>query len=136
MTDAGYAVTLFDPTKEAIDFGEVPDSFTVEYFVEKFREKWTQGVIRNPSEYLLWSIPELDSGDEDNDFSGMLTYEDKGITFNLAPYPTVVKFVQWIRSIVSSENKVYLLKIPDLEEKLEITQATNTAEIFDFLKHR
>ena len=136
MTDEGYAITLYDPMARPVSYAEVPASFTVEYFVGKFQKKWQQGAIRYPSDYLMWFIPELDSADPDNKFSGLMGYQDKGISFHLVPHATVVEFVRWIRSIVPNENIVYLIKIPDLIEILEITQTTEDEEIFGFLEHR
>ena len=139
MTDAGYGITLFDPMARPVNYIEIPDSYTTAYFVERFREMWPNGILRSdPSDgrSLHWTIPELDSADPDNDFAGIFSYEDKGIAFDLVPHATVVEFVHWIRSIVPPGHSVYLVKIPDLQEEIEVLQTTSDEELLEFLAFR
>lgn len=136
MSFAGYGICLYDPRKKPIDFSEVPTYYDKEYFIAKFREKWGDGNIdAHPKfNYLSWRIPELDSGDDENPFSGIFSYEDKGIGFGLALYPTITTFALWIRSIVLPENSVYFLKVSEFEV-LEIHTSTRPNEIHKFLDY-
>ena len=135
-----YVITLFDPTQEPVDIGRIPDSFTSGYFVDRLMEKWSQSEVHYiPSDDRLnWYIPQLDSGDSDNDFSGTLDFQYKSISFGLAPNNTIAELTFWIVSTVASGNPVYLMKIIDVAVTgvLKITQQTTDEELFEFLKHR
>lgn len=135
MSFAGYGIILFDPRRNPIDLTEISTDFTLEFFVAKFHERWSSGTISHTSYFpnsLIWTIPTLDSGDDQNPFTGRLTYADMGISFGLTPHETISTFLLWFRSIVPSGDKVYFLRVSEFWV-LEVDRNTDTEEIQNFL---
>ena len=138
MTFIRFIITLFDPTEDEVDLESIPDTFTTEYFIGNLQERWSQSTVRHhPSSDrdLTWVIPQLDSGDVDNDFTGRLDMQDKSIVFGLVPPETVVEFLRWIMSIIPSGLPVYLMKLTGIEinSLLVITHVTKDQEIIHFV---
>lgn len=137
MSLQGYGITFYDPTQVKETGYFIPDSLSLEYLVEQFRVKWGVTSINDVPDYdyLTWLIPELDSGDEDNMFAGILSKRDLGFAFNLAPHETVVELVYWVRSIVGKNVCVYFVEIYELkvtEIPYEITQKEILSLIFPY----
>ena len=138
MVDIYYSVTLFNPTQDEFDMSVIPESFTSEYFVDNLLQQWPQSKVRNlPSEkYLNVFIPELDSGDPDNDFVVSFYFREKAIVFRLALYETIVEFVRWIISILPRGIPAYFLRISDINFAglLHIIPETQEEDIMAFLE--
>ena len=135
MSFSGYALTLFEPKVANLD--EIPDEFTVDYFSMQFRKRWLSGRIdtSDDARFLSWSIPELDTGDEDNPlFCGDFSIAEKAITFGLTPHSTIATFIRWFRSIVPAEYPVYFFRISQFVA-LSIDSETTEEEIIGFLEH-
>ena len=132
----GYGLTLFEPRKEGSNLDEIPDEFTVDYFSMQFRQRWREGRLdSDDGKSLFWSIPELDSGDDDYpSYSGYFSFVDKGIWFGLAPYSTILTFVRWFRSIVTAEYPVYFHRLTR-DVVLRINIQTTEEEIIEYLEH-
>lgn len=127
MTSQGYSITFYDPTQVKETGYFIPDALSLEYLIEQFRAKWGASSITDVPDYdyLTWLIPELDSGDVDNMFAGILSKADLGFAFNLAPHETVVGLVYWVRSIIARNIPVYFVEMPELkvtEIPYDITQ--------------
>lgn len=134
MSFPGYGITFFDPKQPPTDYSTVVEFLDEEYFIKKFNEQWIGGNTwyTFDKNSLVWTIPSLESGDPDLDFTGLFTFRDKGISFRNATSHTIYVFVKWIRSIVAPNYPVYLIKLSEFTT-LDILNGTSEEDIVRFL---